>query len=507
MLSDDESAAAVVERDRITYWDLATGSPIGATEAEALFPRSHWEAWQSNLPDSNYEWTGGHREDHSWHMSTPPRDAVVTCRIKYMTNPLRTNPIWTCTVSVVRSGDETVLADFSVGETYPVRGLVAPAIAEDGEHAVCAGLNGRVEVWDIGLSKVVREGQVSNDPIVAVAPFRDLHRIVFLTLGGMMAISDLAEAEQGRPPEGLLPSRPQLFILAPTGDFGVAGLENDEVVKFETATGRITSLLAGVTGTSYIKDLWTKEFLVSSDFRYVLLHGVGPDYYDGYWIGVIALDTGALVFSHETDTRSERWTGHEYARAGRVSILFASSSEGRHAIDLTGESMQREPGRSAEVIPWLDPESQRKSDSGYACLIDERENAVVILGATPGHPRFTPDDRLTHAAISADGSCVAAACESGQMHFLEIRTGDERTTIGAGGSYRVPLSDIQAIQNRLKRRQRTLTRGKPWYRVTSVSGLGAPDFEISCKRCDHAQTITPSMRESPPTKCPACGLQ
>ena len=63
------------------------------------------------------------------------------------------------------------------------------------------------------------------------------------------------------------------------------------------------------------------------------------------------------------------------------------------------------------------------------------------------------------------------------------------------------------IQNSLNLRPALEHLGKPWYRVLTGYGPGAPEVDIECKQCEYRTDFTPAARESPPARCPRCSLE
>jgi hypothetical protein len=65
---------------------------------------------------------------------------------------------------------------------------------------------------------------------------------------------------------------------------------------------------------------------------------------------------------------------------------------------------------------------QSQSESGVRCEVTTNGNELRLNLSSYNEtsPRFTPDDRILFAVVAGNGSCIAVACESGQLHFLSI---------------------------------------------------------------------------------------
>ena len=93
-----------------------------------------------------------------------------------------------------------------------------------------------------------------------------------------------------------------------------------------------------------------------------------------------------------------------------------------HMIDLISGEVKTEdnPPQDIKCAGWA--ENSSMSENGSCVGVTDGANCayVMLRGYTSPSLKFTPEDKIACVAISADGSCVAVGCQSGQLHFLSV---------------------------------------------------------------------------------------
>jgi len=169
---------------------------------------------------------------------------------------------------------------------------------------------------------------------------------------------------------------------------------------------------------------------ITSDLRYAVTQGAGQDYYDGWNLAVHDLARRKQVCFLESHTKRP-WT-FDYRLKGGEPWLVADglvwdSESGTakvltHLIDLDTGAVTEGADAPAgfERSGWAEP--RLVSDDGIRCEIIEEGRCLCVILPGEGRKRllFTPDEKIVCVAIAPNGSCIAIACASGQMHFLGI---------------------------------------------------------------------------------------
>lgn len=159
----------------------------------------------------------------------------------------------------------------------------------------------------------------------------------------------------------------------------------------------------------------------------MVVQGPGADFYDGFIINIFDLDRKKCIWGAESIGKRRWWETQYIQRNGKQLMLVTRFDnvapewqEKEEVIDLESGKIVSESKQNDDInIGWV--EGQLLSESGLRCEISETGNEIrLFFKENPNPLRFNPDEKILFAAIADNDSCIAIACESGQMHFLSI---------------------------------------------------------------------------------------
>lgn len=476
LVSDDETTLAVIEKDQVTYWDIETRNSISSEQGQKIFQGLDLTTWQSDLPEQSFyqAWLSSdveYREwerSSEWRSSTPEATVTAECHIQIHRKRTTDSYVYESRISssvyITKEGHRTHLQSEDVCEEkthlenlfQPESSLTtAVSVSKDGNWLVCGTFDGNIRILNLKStsdSLLHWQGKVCNGTIAALSLFPSNDKVAFLTESGSLSIAQISSKIKR---EKTLAKSPVAgyVLVSSTGKLATVVDSQANVLTFNTQNGQEKRLETRLKGADEIR-AW-----ITSDARFVgirICHEAYPNEYER----VVVLDmftakaTYDLVSSgigktpenlpnrifickkngdyylrrHEenrgsNDTEVDRvrhypLSGNKFAEKAvedslRLGIL--SSIQGVFSSD---SKEQREPEYT--VLPWL--ESQKVSGNGIRCEVAEDSRSVQVILADEASTAltFTPDDPVVNAAISEDGSCVAIACESGQLHFLDV---------------------------------------------------------------------------------------
>ncbi|MBD2463051.1 TIR domain-containing protein [Oscillatoria sp. FACHB-1407] len=469
LVSDDETTLAVIEKDQVTYWDIETRSSISSEQGQKIFRGLDLTTWQSNLPELSFylAWSvfnlpvDEQEFSFEWCFSTPEASIMAECQvqmyrqqtqIQMLRKPITEDQILSG-VYITREGHRVRLQSEDEHLTTAV------AISKDGNWLACGTHDGNIRIVNltsISASSLHWQSKVCNEPIVALSLFPNKDKVAFLTFRGVLGVAQVGSEIKQEKTLAKMPAGEKYVFVSSSGKLAAIVAEQTNILILNTQNGKEESLEFQIKGVDAIRAR------ITSDTRFVGIEIIYAPYnemhqelfgicqehvvldistmkvvYDS--LNVISRDLPSSIFickkngdyylrrhdinrdSNGTEVNRLRHyplNGNKFAEKAvedslRLGIL--SSIQGVFSSD---SKERREPEYA--VLPWL--ESQKVSGNGIRCEVAEDSRSVQVILADDASTTltFTPDDPVVNAAISEDGSCVAIACESGQLHFVDV---------------------------------------------------------------------------------------
>lgn len=383
-----------------------------------------------------------------WEHRSLLADRTLSCQIEKESGYPYNNPCFKGGAYLFDGNSKHDLGAGVTGGRFLAEDMLAGAFNEDGNTVVCGGVGGRVVSWDVASRTRQIDGRLGHETIVAICAFPRSPLIAVLTLSGSIVVGNAGPNSKGD-------------LAVARGWARLFGLwlrnERDEAVVLDRETE--LSIWNTKNGALTYRQEVTEGNLTSCrftpDLRFAFIQGVSQDMYDGHVLCVFDLEKRKCIFQQES-FRKEIWAVYAFRCDGKICAEISNEEFDRgiikQVLDLeTGscrEAVRPDGMPEVTLVETLAPDNLiwlgRLLESGFippyknlvalpldltSYLADEFESLhlPVQTNEEANLLTFNADGRIGIAAASLDGTFVALACDSGQLHFLDIKNAKLQT--------------------------------------------------------------------------------
>jgi len=476
-ISQDGNCVAFVESDRVVFRRIDSGIEVTSENKSHEFLQSQLSTICNALPvvPMSEVLRGINENDFhkQWVLSSKVGEFRIVAHIDWKRNSIYSSSR-TVTGYTTNVAQEIQL---TIGnQRYRLEGNDIPspcfavALSADGRFLAMSGYNGNIVIFELQNTDLKSNVQSNKDlelgfwqlgcPVYKIN-FPGVHfeglainslgnRIVALDNNGILNVlkasgvnTQIRESIKGKMGWNEVPC--QCLYIDSTGRNALVLDKHGNCSVWNTSNGNELLKISNYGTAQKSSRLFMRE-----DGNFAIWVEALEDLYDGFRVRGIDLYQGIFVFEIETPgpkSSDADKTPNKFILDDETWYAYPTPDKGWINLD-TG---RQQPAKESRGLGTLSHKRESRDDLAFSCHISDDKWSLLVHVSYDDSVvlTFTPDDKITHAVISEDGSTLVIACASGQLHFLELtwreKRQDKLSETVRSGSLPLRVSSVRAL--------------------------------------------------------------